>query len=189
MSKAYSMPRYIAFLRAINVGGHTVKMEDLREIFRSLGFTAVETFIASGNVIFDTRAGSPAGVERKIEACLRDALGYEVAAFLRTDAEVAAVARFTPFGDPELKAAVALNVGFLSQAPDRSSSLVIQGLRTAIDEFRVQGREIYWLCRVRQSDSAFSAATLEKVLGVRVTFRGMRTIQTLAGKYAPTNGT
>jgi len=46
------MTRYIAFLRAINVGGHTVKMEHLRGIFESMGFSNVETFIASGNVIF-----------------------------------------------------------------------------------------------------------------------------------------
>ena len=49
------MPRYIAFLRAINVGGHnTVKMDFLRQLFESLGFSNVETFIASGNIVFET---------------------------------------------------------------------------------------------------------------------------------------
>ena len=57
------MPRYIAFLRAINVGGHTVKMDRLREIFESLGFANVETFIASGNVVFETTAGDTAALE------------------------------------------------------------------------------------------------------------------------------
>jgi uncharacterized protein (DUF1697 family) len=52
------MPKYIAFLRAINVGGHIVKMKDLRELFGSLGFTGVETVLASGNVVFETRAGA-----------------------------------------------------------------------------------------------------------------------------------
>ena len=51
----HTMPRYITFLRAINVGGHTVKMDRLREIFESLGFANVETFIASGNVVFERR--------------------------------------------------------------------------------------------------------------------------------------
>ena len=50
------MPRYVAFLRAINVGGHVVKMERLRALFEDLGFAKVETLIASGNVIFETRA-------------------------------------------------------------------------------------------------------------------------------------
>ena len=50
------MQKYIAFLRAINVGGHTVKMDRLREIFETMGFSNVETFIASGNVIFETKS-------------------------------------------------------------------------------------------------------------------------------------
>jgi uncharacterized protein (DUF1697 family) len=179
------MPKYIAFLRAINVGGHTVKMEDLRELFRSLGFTGVETVLASGNVIFETRARTPSGLERKIEACLEEALGYEVATFLRTDSEVAAVAASRPFGDPELQSAVALNVGFLSQAPDRASLRVIHGWRTAIDDFQVHGREVFWLCRVKQSESTFSGAALERALGLRATFRGMKTIQRLAARCPP----
>jgi uncharacterized protein (DUF1697 family) len=46
------MPKYVAFLRAINVGGHTVKMDHLRRLFEALGFTNVETFIASSDVVF-----------------------------------------------------------------------------------------------------------------------------------------
>ena len=85
------MQRYIAFLRAINVGGHTVKMDALRVLFESLGFINVETFIASGNVLFETPDGDPQEMETKIEACLRSALGYEVATFIRTRAELAAI--------------------------------------------------------------------------------------------------
>ena len=87
------MPRYIAFLRAINVGGHTVKMDALRELFEALGFEQVETFIASGNVIFETTETDTAALERRIETHLQAALGYAVATFLRSDAEVAAQLR------------------------------------------------------------------------------------------------
>ena len=86
------MPRYIAFLRAINVGGHTVKMDRLREIFESLGFANVETFIASGNVVFETTALDTAALETRIAAALQAALGYEVATFIRTEAELARIA-------------------------------------------------------------------------------------------------
>ena len=59
------MPRFVAFLLAINVGkGHVVKMDSLRRAFESLGFSKVETFIASGNVIFDTGAGNPKALVR-----------------------------------------------------------------------------------------------------------------------------
>jgi uncharacterized protein (DUF1697 family) len=60
-SESTPAPRLIAFLRAINVGGHVVKMEALRRIFESLDFADVETFIASGNVIFSARG---AGLRR-----------------------------------------------------------------------------------------------------------------------------
>jgi len=85
------MPRLIAFLRAINVGGHTVTMEKLRREFEGLGLKDVETFIASGNVIFTARQADTVALEKKIEARLHKALGYEVATFVRSCEEVAAV--------------------------------------------------------------------------------------------------
>jgi uncharacterized protein (DUF1697 family) len=95
------MPRFIAFLRAINVGGHTVKMDGLRRIFESLGFSSVETFIASGNVIFETRRKNASALERKIASALDNALEYEVATFLRTDEEVVAIAQILRSHPPE----------------------------------------------------------------------------------------
>ena len=109
------MPRYIAFLRAINVGGHTVKMDVLRQQFEALGFANVETFIASGNVIFETTAKNTRTLEKKIEQQLRAALGYEVATFIRTEAELAAIAQYQPFTTALLKTAQALNVAFLER--------------------------------------------------------------------------
>jgi len=86
------MPKYVAFLRAINVGGHTVKMDHLRRLFEAIGFTNVETFIASSDVIFDSTSKSTKALERKIEDYLHRTLGYEVATFIRTTSEVAAMA-------------------------------------------------------------------------------------------------
>ena len=96
------MPRYIAFLRAINVGGHNVKMAQLRTLFEELEYTNVETFIASGNVIFDTPASNVQQIEQQIERHLQPALGYPVATFIRSDAELAAVASYQPFTPVEL---------------------------------------------------------------------------------------
>ena len=61
------MSLYVAFLRAINIGGHTVKMDDLRQLFESLQFTGVETFIASGNVVFEAGSDNPQELEKLIE--------------------------------------------------------------------------------------------------------------------------
>ena len=179
------MSRFIAFLRAINVGGHTVKMDHLRQLFESLGFSGVETFIASGNVVFQATSKNAKILERKIEIRLREALGYEVATFIRTDAELAAIANYKPFRQLDLDAAVALNIAFLADTLDDRSKQKLIALRTEIDDFHVHGREIYWLCRKKQSESTFSNAVLEKTLGVRSTLRGANTVKKIAAKYSP----
>ena len=179
------MPRYIAFLRAINVGGHhTVKMDFLRRLFESLGFSHVETFIASGNVVFETTSKNAQALKREIETSLREALGYEVATFIRTDAELAAVADYRPFSQSDLDAAAALNIAFLADGLDDKSSQKLLTLRTDIDDFHIHGREIYWLCRQKQSGSKISNATLEKAIGQKSTLRGANTVQKMAAKYS-----
>ena len=176
------MPRYVAFLRAINVGGRVVKMDALRKLFESLGLSGVETFIASGNVVFESRAAA-ANLEPMIEKCLGKALGYEVATFLRTDAEVAAVAKHRPFREAEIKTARAFCVGFVARPLGKEAKRAVMEFRSEIDDFHVDGREVYWLCKLGQSDSEFSNAALEKRLGIRATIRGMNTIVRLAAKY------
>jgi uncharacterized protein (DUF1697 family) len=129
------MSRYIAFLRAINVGGHTVKMDILRQQFEALGFSNVETFIASGNVIFDTTAKNGRTLEKKIEQQLRAALGYEVATFIRTTAELATISQYQPFPPSALASAQALNVAFLADTLDAASQQKLMALKTDIDDF------------------------------------------------------
>ena len=177
------MLRLIAFLRAINVGGHNVTMAELRELFESLSFKGVETFIASGNVIFESRSGEVAALERKIESKLLRSLGYEVKTFLRTIPEVSAVARYQPFEAAKLKAALALNVGFLANPLEPEAAKAVLALTTEIDDFHVSGREVYWLCRMKQSDSKFSNTRFEKIIQARATWRNMNTVVRLAAKY------
>ena len=178
------MPKLVAFLRAINVGGHTVTMAALREEFEALGLKDVETFIASGNVIFAAPAGKRAGLERKIEGHLHAALGYEVKTFVRTESEVAAVAVYKPFSDAKVRAARTLNVAFLAEPLPPAAVKSLMAMRTPIDDFHVNGTEMYWLCRKRQSESTFSNVRFEKAIGGRATFRGLKTIVKLAAKYS-----
>jgi uncharacterized protein (DUF1697 family) len=179
------MPRYIAFLRAINVGGHTVKMDALRHLFESFGFASVETFIASGNIIFESSRTENRAQEEQIEAGLRSTLGYEVVTFIRTDVEVARISKYQPFKQPELDIAVAFNVAFLKDALDDHANQKLMALRTDIDGFQAHGREVYWLCRKKQSESKFSNVVLENKLGIKSTIRGMETVRKLAAKLAP----
>lgn len=177
------MPKFIAFLRAINVGGHNVKMDYLRTLFESAGFTNVETFIASGNVIFESKSKNVKALETKIETFLLKTLGYEVATFIRTDSELNKIAEYKPFSDSALQQAAALNTAFLKKPLDKDGVKVLMEFKTEIDDFHFNGKEIYWLCRVRQSDSTFSNTKFEKALKIKATFRSENTVRRLAAKY------
>lgn len=179
------MSRYIAFLRAINVGGHTVKMEELRGHFASLGLSNVESFIASGNIIFESGSKNARDLRKKIEKRLHGSLGYEVATFLRTDAEIAEIAGYEPFPDTGASSASKLNVAFLADPPSAAARKALMGFRNDIDDFHVHGREVYWLRRHRPRESKFSNAALEKALDAQATLRSINTVRRLAAKYAP----
>jgi uncharacterized protein (DUF1697 family) len=180
--------RYIALLRGINVGGHRVAMAELRAQFEALGFRGVETFIASGNVIFDAAGGNEAQLREQIERRLRDALGYDVPTFLRTPHELAAVAAYEPFSPAQLGTDFhTLSVMFMAEAAPAGLHDALQAFRTTRDEFHVQGRELYWLCRARSSDSLVDWPLLGKRVAMpSVTVRNATTVRKLAAKYPGT---
>lgn len=176
------MPRYFAFLRALNVGGrHIVKMEELRGHFEDLGFRAVETFIASGNVIFEGKSAKAADLERKIERHLESVLGHPVATFLRTESELASIQAHVV---NDLEGVPVPNIGFLAAPIGAQAEAALMKLATPTDEFHVHGREIYWLCRAaRQSESTVTNVKVERTIGAKVTFRGAGTVARMAAKY------
>lgn len=175
--------RYIAFLRAINVGRHVVKMDKLRALFEELKLANVETFIASGNVIFDATVKDTATVERRIEMHLERALGYEVGTFIRAADDVAAVATYQPFEpDPRMQA---LSVIFLRAPLNTSAHDGLMTCCTDLDDFHVHGREAYWLCRTRTSDSKITGARLERMIGAPFTVRNITTVRKLTEKHGP----
>jgi len=170
--------RYIAFLRAINVGGHTVTMVRLRALFGELGLRDVSTFIASGNVRFETRATSVAALEARVESGLRAALGFETATLIRTVAELQAVAAFEPFGAPV--AGETGYVGFLRSVPSSDGVARLMTHANAVDMLHVHGRELYWRRRGPGAASRFSGSTLERTLGMAATLRNVTTVRKLA---------
>lgn len=179
------MARYIAFLRAINVGGRTVKMDRLRELFAAMGFTNVSTFIASGNVVFEAPDRDMAALETRIERHLGESLGYEVATFLRTTSELAAIASYRPFAAGDLEAEHrALYVLLLREGLNDASRDRLLKLRSESDDLHCHGREVYWLCRVPFTESPFAKAPLERTMAMVSTMRNVTTLRKMAAKYA-----
>ncbi|MEO6214087.1 MAG: DUF1697 domain-containing protein [Vicinamibacterales bacterium] len=165
---------YVAFLRAINVGGRIVKMERLRQIFEALPIKHVSTFIASGNVLFDSAAAA-LHLEASIELQLRKHLGYPVATFMRTVPELQKVAAHDPFDGDEGR----LYVAFLKTKPSPLAERTLAGFENEVDRFHVHGREAYWLAKAGFSGSTFTGTKLERTLGPATT-RSITTVQKLA---------
>lgn len=172
--------RYAAFLRAINVGGHVVKMDHLRAIFEELGLANVRTFIASGNVLFEAPVKQPAALERKIGKALRDALGYDVAVFLRSAIEVNGICA----RGGQAPANGTVMVGFLPTEVDAREKKIISAMSTPVDELFAENREVFWLAKQNFSGAIFQPAKLEKQLGKPVTFRNMNTVRRIAALFA-----
>jgi uncharacterized protein (DUF1697 family) len=132
------MTAYIALLRAVNVGGTgKLPMEDLRALCAEAGFTKVRTFIASGNVVFSCRK-SEAYVKAALEARLEDYAGKKVGVFVRTAAEMAAVAANNPFADLAANRTYAV---FLDAPPPRDAIDHVAGRKD--ERIALGTREIY----------------------------------------------
>lgn len=161
-------------------------MEQLRELFMSLKFSAVKTFIASGNVIFETSRTNQERLELQIEGTLLAALGFEVATFIRSGSELKEIARRKAFGSDELSAeGNALYIGFLKTHPSAAARQAVVSLGTATHELKIEGRELYWLCPTKISDSPVSGARIEKKLAGPMTMRNATTIRKIAALVAP----
>ena len=175
------MTPLIAFLRGINVGGHRVKMERLRELFEELGFTDVSTFIASGNVHF-TPDRTDAGEDEltaRIERHLDEALGYSVDVFLRTTEELRAIAVATESAPPH----TALYVVFLKVPLSEAGRDAVHALRSEVDDFHFGERESFWILQCKLSESPLFGPGIDRALmGVTMTSRNVNTVNRILGK-------
>ncbi len=107
-----------------------------------------------------------------------------MATFVRTASELAEIARFRPFNpsNPDAEGN-SLYIAFLHDEPSAKAERKLMTHRTEVDDFRVHGGEVYWLCRKKMSESTFSGALLEKALGMPATMRNATTVKRLAAKY------
>jgi len=132
------MTRYIALLRAVNVGGTgKLPMAELRSMCESVGFTNVRTYIASGNVVFDSKLAE-ASVKSRLERCLEAYAGKPVGVAVRTSAELAQILAANPFKSAPANRTVAI---FLDAPPPADALAHASGQRD--EEMALGVREIY----------------------------------------------
>ena len=132
------MTTYIALLRAVNVGGTgKLPMQDLKSLCEQQGFSKVRTYIASGNVIFDT-VNRERAIKVALETALRDYAGKHVGVLVRTAKEMQQVLTSNPFAKLEPSRTVAY---FLDDPPPKDALRTVTGAQN--EEVRLGKREIY----------------------------------------------
>lgn len=167
--------RTVALLRGLNLGAHNrIGMKDLAAVFEGVGCTKVETFIQSGNVLFDASAA----LLRKVPTLVASALNerkIDSPVVVRNAKELAAVVKHNPF----LKrgaALTALHVGFLLEKPDAALVKALDPLRSAPDEFQVLGGEVYLHLPNGVGRSKLTNAWFDSKLKNLVTVRNWNTV-------------
>jgi uncharacterized protein (DUF1697 family) len=169
--------KYVAFLRAINVGGRVIKMEELRKLFESLKLKNVKTYIQSGNVIFETAEKKKDILTKKIEKKLEVSLGYEVLVMLRKNKELENIVKNNPFKEEKLDENTRVYVAFLYNKPGKEIKSLIPSFNNKNEAFHLNGNEVY--CKVHKDEkkhSYFSILLLEKKLGTPLTTRNQTTL-------------
>jgi len=153
-------------------------MTDLKQMFESLGLENVQTYIQSGNVIFESDDDT-ASLEKQIEDQVEKAIAYKTRLFVRTLREVRSIARKSPFTAAGDKTVF---VSFLREKPDKKSQGELLAFKSDADDFAVKGREVYNLRR-DQEKSVFSNNFVEKILKMPGTTRNLTVIKKIAEKY------
>src|SRR5207248_1882651 len=138
------MASYVAMLRAVNVGGVKIRMDDLKALVSDLAFSGVRTYVQSGNVVFRTGTNTkPASLEGKLEDAISETLGLTVRVLVRSAAELAAIIKSNPFLGRKNIDPKTLHVTFLAEPPDAAVVKAIDPDAGAGDAFQVIGREVY----------------------------------------------
>lgn len=177
------MPRYVAFLRGINLGKRRPPMSQLKLIFEDAGFRDVETFIASGNVVFSAGGKDASKLETTIAKRLRDALGYEVDTFVRTAEQVIAISQTDVFA-ADAATSHAVHVCLLHDSLSSATARKLDEIRSEHDAFKAAGREFYWLCRIKVNESQIWKSPELKALRLPPsTMRNITSIRKLVAKH------
>lgn len=170
----------VSLLRGVNLGGHRkVKMDHLREIYESLGFTDVQTYINSGNVLFKTGARDLVRLRKKIEDAIESACGFRSDVILRTPAELREVLARNPYAARPNLDASRLGIHFLAGDPDAAARQKALAIDCAPEELQIHGYELFIYYHSGMARPKLKLPVVEKTLGTLGTTRNWNTVRKL----------
>lgn len=171
------MITYISMLRGINVSGQKkIKMEELKKLYESLGFKNVQTYIQSGNVIFDFSDTNISKLINKIEQKIKKSFNFDVPVLIRTKNDLQKLIANNPFTK---KDSSKLYVTFLSDTPIKSPLDEITKIKDKSEEFIISGKEIYLFYPNGYGRSKLTNNYFERKLKLSATTRNWKTVNKL----------
>lgn len=174
------MSSYIALLRGINVNGQKkIQMKDLSELFASLGFENIITYIQSGNVVFSSKLKTPAKIEEIIEKGIEKKFRFIVPVQVLEKSELQSTVTGNPFikakGIDETK----LHVTFLAGVPQKENLNKITAIEGGADKLVIAGKNIYLFCPKGYGRTKYTNSVIENKLKVKATTRNWNTVNAL----------
>ena len=173
--------RYVALLRGINVGGYNkIKMDKLRPMFESLGFTNVKSYIASGNVAFDTKKTKDLALAAKIKKAIKDSFSLEIEVMVRSTDELIEVIDHNPFEQEHNDDHTKLFVVFLKNTLPKEAAGLLVSHNNENEKFVVVGRDVYALSKKGFMGSILAKKYIDNKLKTPATARNWRTVNKIA---------
>lgn len=172
--------RYVALLRGVNVGGkNMIKMETLRGIVASLGFSNVKTYVNSGNVAFDAKKASDTTVAKKIHAAIEKELRMDISVMVRSTDEIKEIIEKNPY-DGQFENDKDVHVFFLNDELSKEHRDLLLANNSDVEFISADGRTIYYMLKISIIDSVLGKGFIDKKLKIPSTARNWRTVNKIA---------
>jgi uncharacterized protein (DUF1697 family) len=174
------MNTFISMLRGINVSGQKkIRMTELRSLYKSLNLVNVETYVQSGNVVFDSPEQDASKLAKLLEAQIEQSFGYSVPVFIRPPHDFQRLLDSNPFSNARNEDPTKLHVTFLYSPPSESRLSSLEIPNDKADEFFVRDQEIFLFCPNGYGRTKLSNNFFERKLDVSATTRNWKTVNAL----------
>lgn len=171
---------YISLLRGINVSGSKIiKMDELKKLYAGLGFTKIESYKQSGNVVFDFKKAEIRKLEKKISDAVFGQFGFEVPVVLIDAEELRQIIQKNPFSENKSKDTSFLHVTFLSDKPGQQYINKIGETSFHPDEYFLKDKTVYLYLPGGYGNTKLSNNFFESRLKVKATTRNWKTLNGL----------